>query len=80
MRQVSIYVVDDRTTRRLLKKYRASGRAEAQMDLYCYMLVRFEGYSVKEMACEVKLSHSAAYRRFKKVNQFIRDQVEKAAK
>ena len=77
MRPLSIFVVDDKKTRQLLKKYRAGGRAETEMDLCCYRLVRFDGYSVKEMSEKVNLSHSAAYRRFKKVDLYIRSQVKR---
>ena len=76
MKQLNIFITDEDLTRQLLKAYRSSGKEERKLDVYCYKKIRFKGYSVEELSKKVYLSHSATYRRFRKVDSYIREQVK----
>ena len=77
MRVLKLMDADDATIRNVLKKYKDNSREDTLTSLECYKLVRFKGYSIKEVAVKVTLSRSAVYRRVKKVDEFVRNELSK---
>ena len=77
MRVLSLTDADDMCIARMLKEYKGNSAEDKKLSIRCYKMVKYKGLSIKEVAAKVNLSRTAVYRRVKKVDSFVKAEIEK---
>lgn len=77
MRTLKLQRIEEKRLFQLLSRYKSVSRHDAELELSLYKKIYREGYSTQELADLEHMSQSTVYRRVKRVDNYIRAEMEK---